>query len=473
MVRAPVRLLAFTGALIPILAWAQAPNPRTPSPPNLLLDVSRAFVSAAVERSVDRTEPVNDVILKTRLTGTGHTVGRVGAALVPNEQAAEIDLVTTGTTNTETVGVNGPVQLYSDSTIPFQIHQRIYLRPEGASLDGACANADSHSVLNGMSTDLHCLLDRVVKKAACKKYRKNHEEADEIASRHAEQRLSAGAQSEAQPLLRDADQSLKKNLADLRDKGVGFTSLRFSSSSDAVMVRGTVAAPGQGTMAPPPALRKHPYLALRVHESMANETARVKYSGKTITGEDIEKSAKKLGPTEPGKQADDKEFSLTFAKDKPVEVAFTEQGIHAVLRVAEFTSGDNEYSGMNLTVKYKFKIAGDQLIAVRQGPIEAFPPSFKSSQKLSGRQQVMRTVLQKRFAKLFKPQFTLTDVELPKDLANAGPLVADYAATANGWLIVTWHKGGSPGNANLRIGAFTNANQEIGDPRSPETIDPD
>ena len=83
---------------------------------------------------------------------------------------------------------------------------------------------------------------------------------------------------------------------------------------------------------------------------------------------------------------------MTFAKEKPVEVAFTDQGVRAILRVAGFTSGDNEYSGMNMTVKYKFTIAGDKLVAVRQGPIEAFPPTFKPGQKLSGRQQVMRTV---------------------------------------------------------------------------------
>ena len=231
----------------------------------------------------------------------------------------------------------------------------------------------------------------------------------------------------------------KKNLADLREKGVVFTWLRFSSSSEAVMVRGSVAA--HSSTAPPPSLRGRPYLALRAHQTMVNETAGAKYAGKTITGEDIEKSAKKLGPTEPAKQADDKEFSLTFAKEKPVEVTFSDQGIRAVLHVAEFTSGDNEYSGMNMTVKYKFEVKGNKLVAVRQGPIEAFPPSFKAGQKLSGRQQAMRTVLQKRFGKVFKPEITLTDVELPKDLANAGPLVADYAATENGWLVVTWRKG--------------------------------
>lgn len=431
-------VLAFS----PTLARAQSP-PGDKPPPNVLLDISGAFVSAAVARSVDRTEPVSDVILKTHLTGTGRTLGQVSAELVPNEQMAVIDLVTTGTTHTRTLGLNGPVQLYSDSTIPFQIRQRAYVGPEGATLDGSCACATSHSVLNGMSTDLRCVLDRVVRKAACKKYRKNHDEADAIASRHAEDRLRSSAQSEAQPLVHDADDALKKSLENLREQGIRFAPLRFSSSAEAVMVRGSVEARGNTSITAPPALPKGTYLALRVHETMVNETARVKLAGKTITGDDIEKNARKLGPPEPGKTTDEKEFSLTFAKEKPVEVSFNQAGVRIVLRVAEFTSGDNEYTGMNMTVKYIRAIRRDTLVAIRQGLIEAFPPNFKVGQKLSGRQQVMRTVLQKRFAKLFKREITLSDVKLPKELEKAGPLVANYAATAHGWLLMTWRKGGA------------------------------
>ena len=85
MVRVPIRrpFLVIAVTLLPVLAWAQGPGIEPPTPPNLLLDVSRAFVSAAVERSVDRTEPVCDVILKTRITGTGHTVGRVERPAYP------------------------------------------------------------------------------------------------------------------------------------------------------------------------------------------------------------------------------------------------------------------------------------------------------------------------------------------------------------------------------------------------------
>src|SRR5437763_298566 len=194
--------------VVPVVAFflpGQLPgNEAPPALSNVLLDISRDFVSAAFDQSIDRTDPVSDVILKTNITGMGRTVAKVSSALVPNDEAAEIDLVTAGTLTTQTVGVKGPVRLYSSSTIPFQIHQRVYLRPEGVTAEAPCARAESDSVLTGLSTDL-CLLDRLVRNIACKKYRKNKDSAQYIASRHAEERLTDSAETEAGPRLQDAD----------------------------------------------------------------------------------------------------------------------------------------------------------------------------------------------------------------------------------------------------------------------------
>jgi hypothetical protein len=426
--------------VVPLLIPGSIPGNEMPAtPPSFLLDISREFVNAAVEQSIDRTDTVEDVILKTHITGTGRTVGKVGAALIPSDQAAIVDLVTTGTTTAATVGVNGPVQLYSDSTLPFQIHQRITIRPEGIEADEPQTNASGESTLTGMATDFHGLLDRVVKKIACRKYRKSKDEANYIADRRAETQLSEGARGEAGPRLRDADEGLKKNLADLRARGIAYTGLRFASSADTLFVRAQSARAAIMSMPPPLAARS--YLALRVHESIINESTDPSFAGKTFTGEDLEKEAKKLGWSEGPMPKDDKDFSITFAKDRPVEVTFANQGFQAVMRLTEFTSGEDEYKGMDMTVKYRFVTKGDTIKAVRQGPIEAFPPSFKAGQKLSARQQAMRTVLQKRFGKFFKEELVLKDVMLAKDLRRAGPLVATRADGERGWLLVTWRKG--------------------------------
>jgi hypothetical protein len=428
--------------LIPFIALGQTIR-SDPVPPNFLLDISREFLEAAIAQTIDRTDPVHDVILKTRITGTGRTIARVAVELVPNEEAAVVDIVTTGTTYAETVGVNGPVQLYNDSVFPFQIHQRVYLRPEGVLAEGARSQAEAgDSTLTGLTTKFHCLLDRLVKKIACNQYRKSKDEAQNIALLHAERQLNESAEAEAGPRLRDADEALKKNLAELRADGINFAMLRFTSAKDTVFVRAASATRGSEAYGTPPQLAERSYLALRVHETMINESAQAKLGGKTFTGEQMAREARKLGSPDAPMKQEDKDFSITFTKNKPLEVTFADQGWRAVVRLQEFSSGDDEYAGMDMTVKYKFQVGGDKIKAVRQGVIEAFPPGFKVGQKLSARQQAMRTVLQKRFGKFFKEEMPLQDIELSKELEKAGTLVAARAEAERGWLLMTWRKGG-------------------------------
>ena len=66
------------------------------------------------------------------------------------------------------------------------------------------------------------------------------------------------------------------------------------------------------------------------------------------------------------------------------------------------------------------------------------------------RQQVMRTVLQKRFGKIFKAELPLADIDLPSDLQKAGPLAVTNAAAAHGWLLLTWRR--APARARIADG---------------------
>ncbi len=431
-------LLVVAVCTLPLCAAGlTAGNQASPEAPSFLLDISKEFVDAALAQPpIERTEPVNDVILKTQISGVGHTVGQVSTQIVPSTDGAVMDLVTIGTTFTKTVGVKGPVQIYTESTIPFELRQRVTYKADGVTSSCPLARANGETCLLGVSTDL-CLFDGLVKKIAVKQYEKNKDEAQAIANEHAEQRLIEGMQTEAGPRLQSADANLKKQVADLQAKGL--SDVRFSSSSDTVMVRAVVAGKPHPSE-PPPSLAGRPYMALRIQEVMVAEIAKTELAGKTYTGEDIEKKTKKLGGKDSSKKPVDKEWSITFVKDKPLEVALVDGVLKAVLRLAEFTSEDDEYTGMDLTVKYKFRKVGDELKAVREGPIEAFPPNFKPGQKLGARQQAMRSVLQKRFAKVFKEEMEVPDVILAGDLAKAGPLAADTAEVTRGWLLMTWRK---------------------------------
>jgi hypothetical protein len=441
MAKSMVRWTLFGAGLVLTLVLAQAGSGESErdvgrAEPNFYLDISREFVEDAVERATDRVDPVRDVILGTRIRGTGRTLARTQVQLVPSDGRAAIDLVTRGTTYTDTVGVNGKVRLYNNSTIPFEIRKRVLVNADGVYATRSSAHATSRSHLNGLSTSYPLFINRFARQIAYRKYQQRRSQADYIAARHAEDRLNRRAEVETHPRLADAAHSLQEKLDEIDNKGVPLQRLRFGTVEHALYVRGTVLSPKEPvTASEVPPLRSWCYAGVRVHESAVNHTMMDTVAGKTYSGDELEKEASRLlgplGKSQP--EADDKEWTITFTKEKPVVVKFADQGARVQIRLAEFTSGDNEYSGMDVGVAYKFQPRGNTVVAVRQGNIEAFPPGFKPGQKLSGRQQAMRTVLQRRFGKIFEKEVVLRE----RDFRNVGPLVANHAETDRGWLTVT------------------------------------
>jgi hypothetical protein len=438
--------------LVLFFLWPARPAHSETAPPdaplNFLVDISREFINNAVAKTYESTDPVTDVILKTHIHGTGRTSAKVGAALIPNDKMAVIDIVTTGVTVTDTVGSNGPVQLYTQSTIPFQIHQHLFIVADAVQADGLWAHAEGETILLDMTTSLPCLLDRLARMVACRKYEKTKEKAQDVADRHTEGRLMNRALTTGRPMVAEADETLKNNLADLQNRGLTWQEMRLSSSLYDIKARAKVNTPPRMNFEPAPALIGPPYLAVRAQQDVVDEYARARLAGRTFVGDQLEKEAKKLGLSKGPKTGEEKEFSITFTKEKPVEVVFADQSVSAVFRLDSFTSGDNEYSGMNMTIKYHLQSRDGKTVAVRDGAIEAFPPGFKPGQKLSGRQSVMRILLQKRFSKIFKEEVVLKTLPLPASLEKAGPVETGMIRADGGWIMMTWRRADkAPGDA--------------------------
>lgn len=436
-------ILAGLGAF-PALGRAQNDAPR--QAPNWYMDLSREFFDAALAQSTDSIDPVHDVILGTWIRGTGRTFARTGVQFIPSDGDAIIDLVTRGTTYTNTVGVNGKINLYNSSTIPFEIRRRVWLNDEGVWTVSSRSEADAHSQLNGLRSNHFILIRPVARAVAKKKYQQSRGEADAIASSRAEGRLNARGDEESQPKLVEANDKFQEKMAEVRKKKVPLRNLHFGTVEHALYMRGVLAAPSEKIVlaAEVPALKRWCFAGLRVHESAVNHTMAETVAGKTYDDKELEKEIGSILGGFGGKKKappDEKEWTITFTKSKPVETVFADQGFKVQVRLAEFTSGDNEYSGMNVTVNYKFETKGDKIVAVRQGNIEALPPDFKEGQKLAGRQQVMRTVLQKRFGRLFEPEMVFDQMTLSGDLAKVGPLSPSSVDSARGWLMVTLDQG--------------------------------
>ena len=97
---------------------------------------------------------------------------------------------------------------------------------------------------------------------------------------------------------------------------------------------------------------------------------------------------------------------------------------------------------MNVTAAYKIEKTETGFKAVRQGDVEVFPPDFdpKGDQKLSARYTTIRTLLTKRFNKIFEPELKGEGLTLPGKWEKAGKFMPVQWVCQDGWLVLAWNK---------------------------------
>ncbi|MCX7431728.1 MAG: hypothetical protein NTY17_12135, partial [Planctomycetia bacterium] len=101
--------LAEAGQAPDVVAAVRGANAR----PNILLEVHESLLAQAVNRPIDQVMPVDEVVLGTRVRGSGRTRGNVRLDFVPSSDRAAFDLVFAATNVADTRGSQGPVTVNS------------------------------------------------------------------------------------------------------------------------------------------------------------------------------------------------------------------------------------------------------------------------------------------------------------------------------------------------------------------------
>jgi hypothetical protein len=92
---------------------------------------------------------------------------------------------------------------------------------------------------------------------------------------------------------------------------------------------------------------------------------------------------------------------------------------------------------MNVTAVYKVEASPTGMKAVRQGDLQIFPPGFvPGTRRFSVPEQTLRSMLERRFSRLFTPELGGDPMEPPGRFKNIGPLVISNLATQGGWVTI-------------------------------------
>ncbi|MEX0677881.1 MAG: hypothetical protein WD063_12440 [Pirellulales bacterium] len=407
---------------------------------NLYVVASARLVSAGIEQQLDEETPLRDYILGTDIRGTGHTVAKVRAELVPSDQKAILDTMLAGTVQSRTVGHNGPATIYTNGATSIAGRKRIVIDESGFASYPATAAANTSTRITGIGGRA------IVQRVAWKRVGEQKSEAERIAADHAGDRVRVRMDKQVGEQLSKAQGDYLRKIRNPLVRRREFPELDFHTTKDLLFLTGLAANRNQiAALSTPPVVNGENDLAVQIHESMINNLTAAILSGHTLTEQELQQRATNLLGKLPDslKSEEDRDpWSITFARSQPVTVKFTDGGIQITIRGQRYTSGDREFRAMNVTADYKFQIDGPGIKLTRQGDLTIVPPG--KPRGLSGREITLKTLLEKRFGKIFEPEVKYEGLILPGRWREAGILDLKQASAAGGWMVLAWIESGVP-----------------------------
>ena len=413
--------------------------------PNVLIDVHENLLAPVVNRPIDQPMPVDEVVLGTRVRGSGHTRGSVRLDFVPSSDRAAFDIVLDATNISTTQGSQGPVTWRSRGVTSLDASRRLFLGPDTAFAAPVQASADTESTVTGLSINKR-FGRRIIQRIANRKIAETKPKAEAIAEQRARDRLRRQFDEQTAPAVAQFREQFQSRVrGPLEARGLYPESLQMSTSDTrlAIVARKSLATQLAAASGPPPAASGN-LITARVHESAVNNVLEQKLGGRRITQEDVNRLARERNATMPdslGSEGDQKPWAVTFAKHRPVSVAVDDGRVKLLVRGDKFVSGDRSFPGMDIWVVYAIASSSRGKHLVREGDVQIYPPGFKpgGKEKLSMAETSLRRILQKRFDKLFAQVIDIPDLPLQGELATVGPLpLGELAARRDGWVVAGW-----------------------------------
>ena len=417
------------------------------SHPNLYLEVDENLLGSAVNRVVDEHAPVDDVVLGTRVRGTGHTTGFVLLDFVPSLDSAIVDLTLDATNHSTTRSSKGPVTVHTLGTTKVDARKRIVIDDERVTSQPAAVSASTDTRTAGIGVRSK-FAKKLIRKMANKKIAEVRPQAEAISERRAQERVRRQFEEQtAGPISKAASDYQSKFRRPLIERGWYPEMLHMSTTDSRLSVVARKALSDQiAAFTAPPTVDPDAVLSARLHETLVNNAAEITLGGRTITQEFVEEQIKKNNGSLPeslGNDPDQPPWSITFAKRLPVQLDADDDRVKVTVRGSRYTSGDREFPAMDIWAAYRIEPADGKIRLVRDGDVQIYPPGFVpgGGEKLTVAETSLRRILQKRFNKVFKETVDVEPLKLPGQLEAAGPLpMEQLVARKDGWVAVGWRK---------------------------------
>jgi hypothetical protein len=405
--------------------------------PNFLAQISRDFAALGLEETIEEDVTVCDRILRTPITGSGTMNSATSLAFIPSKERAILQWQVDATAVTENMGRRGNVRIYSEAITEVVSTKNLFLDSNGLTTEQADSTATTSTHFKSICAG------QLIRKFAWQKACQSKRQAESIAASHARCRANRRINDQAaREIARFNEPFINEFKKRLTSYNAFPSELNFSTTDSALNVVASelgLAQLAASDEAPKPATSHD--LNLQLHQSAINNLASTMLSGRTVDEERLFKLVEELLGRVPDflkREEDQPTWEIQFAKRDPLTVSFAKNGLQLVLRASRFKRDGSSYPGMDVSVAYRIEKGASGYRLIRDEKIGAYPPGFDSAKRrLSAREQTLRNLLQKRFAKIFPETQELNKpITLKERWEKAGSIDLTDLSSAGGWIVI-------------------------------------
>ena len=403
--------------------------------PNFHFQVSERLAKSMLKdrKSVD-TRPLVEEILGVWQRGTAHTTSRFDVDFLPSQHTGRFKIRIDGNTISDTVGTKelgllGNVYICSEGNTCLVGEAVIDFDGKRLSYSNLAAGARTNTHIKGVNTP------PLLRGATLNQIDKQKSQGEREAAMKARAKFVREIRSQLNSSLGKANKELKE--------GVGTTvrrldfepkRLEVSTSDTAFRVLAIVGNQRQLTSLVGPDSSSKGDVITQLHESTINNGLQHLLGGRRVSMDELRKLITSFGVELPPPPEDDKPLTITFPRNRPVQVSFDNQQVTTVISANQIESGRTVVRDkLTITIKYSVDSTSDSVqVTLAEDASIDFAGAYTNSKS------IIESVIKPRLDKAVKKEtrkFSLSELDIPDEIREMGLPELTKLEFKNGWMV--------------------------------------
>ena len=408
---------------------------------NVRLSVSGDFVNSLLPDLGEMEEPVNDVLLGSRIRGQSRVSTRLRVVLLPDRLRWRLGLEAHGEIDSRTSTKHGPAKFYNVGRGQYLARKLLLIDRLGLHSHRAEANAQSEESLARLETDFDNLpLVNVLARAIAKQ---QYDSKSHLVKWRVRDMIAARAR-------RRLDEEVDRQIAEMKGKfetrvhqplvklGLDPEAVDMQTTEHRLIARYRLAGVEQlAAFTPRPQAPSDALMSIQIHESVLNNTVaalRLGEQTRSLRQLFLDVAQKFQVPNFQVPEDVPEDVTIRMAAVEPIRFRFEKDRIHIRLRIARLTAERRSWRDFEVRASYAPQSEGLHARLVRDGYIK-----LKGRRLSFGDQLALRGVFSKVLPK--KPDFDILGQTFGKD-ARLRQLVVNQFVMRDGWIGVALTRSG-------------------------------